>query len=59
MVCDELIKCIDQVYDIIVEVEVEILGNVWMILFQEDMVEYDKMLWKVCLLLLVDGVFDE
>jgi len=59
MVRDESIKRIDQAYDIIAEAEAEIPGTVWMTLPREDTAEYDKMLRKVRLSLLEDGVFDE
>ena len=59
MVRNESIKRIDEAYDIIAQAEAEIPKTVWMNLPQEDTAEYDKMLRKVRLSLLDDGVFDE
>ncbi|MEC7814822.1 MAG: putative solute-binding protein [Pseudomonadota bacterium] len=59
MVRDESIKRIDQAYDIIAEAEAGIPEAIWMHPPAEDVAEYDKMLEKVRLSLLEDGVFDE
>ncbi|WP_372964272.1 putative solute-binding protein [Marinobacter sp.] len=59
MVRDESIKRIDQAYDIIAEAEAGIPDEVWVNLPQEDTAEYDKMLQKVRLSLLEEGVYDE
>jgi len=59
VVRNETIKRIDQAYDIIAEAEAGIPKETWMLLPQEDMAEYDKMLQKVRLSLLADGVYDE
>ncbi|OZB20755.1 MAG: hypothetical protein B7X58_00020 [Marinobacter sp. 34-60-7] len=59
MVRDESIKRIDEAYDIIAEAEASIPESVWVHPPQEDVAEYDKMLEKVRLSLLEDGVFDE
>lgn len=59
MVRDEAIKRMGEAYDIIAEAEAGIPKDAWMILPQEDTAEYDKMLRKVRLSLLDDGVYDE
>ena len=56
---DQAIKRIDEAYEIIAQAEAEIPEDVWMQLPQEDTAEYDKMLRKVRLSLLEDGVYDE
>ena len=59
MVRDESIKRLDEAYEIIAQAEAGIPESVWMNLPQEDTAEYDKMLRKVRLSLLDDGVYDE
>ena len=59
MVRDQAIKRIDEAYEIIAQAEAEIPEDVWMELPREDTAEYDKMLRKVRLSLLEDGVYDE
>lgn len=59
MVRDQAIKRIDEAYEIIAEAEAGIPEDVWMHPPQEDVAEYDKMLRKVRLSLLEDGVYDE
>jgi hypothetical protein len=59
MVRDQAIKRIDEAYEIIAEAEAGIPDDVWMHPPQEDVAEYDKMLRKVRLSLLEDGVYDE
>ncbi|HIO98319.1 MAG TPA: hypothetical protein EYN44_01895, partial [Marinobacter salarius] len=59
MVRDQAIKRIDEAYEIIAEAEAGIPDDIWMHPPQEDVAEYDKMLRKVRLSLLEDGVYDE
>jgi hypothetical protein len=59
MVREQAIKRIDEAYEIIAQAEAEIPEDVWMELPREDTAEYDKMLRKVRLSLLEDGVYDE
>ncbi|MBQ0832564.1 putative solute-binding protein [Marinobacter sp.] len=59
MVRNEAIKRLDEAYDIIAKAEAEMPESVWMTLSQEVTAEYDKMLRKVRLSLLDDGVYDE
>jgi hypothetical protein len=59
MVRDQAIKRIDEAYEIIAEAEAGIPDDVWMHPPEEDVREYDKMLRKVRLSLLEDGVYDE
>lgn len=59
VVRDQAIERLDEAYEIIAEAEAEIPDEVWMDLPQEDTAEYDKMLRKVRLSLLDDGIYDE
>lgn len=59
MVRDQAIARIDEAYKIINQAEADIPDDVWMHPPQEDVAEYDKMLRKVRLSLLEDGVYDE
>ena len=59
MVRDQAIKRIDEAYEIIAEAEAGIPDDAWMHPPAEDVREYDKMLRKVRLSLLEDGVYDE
>ena len=56
---DQAIKRINEAYEIIAQAEAEIPDAVWMEWPREDTAEYDKMLRKVRLSLLEDGVYDE
>lgn len=58
MVREEANKRLDEAYEIIARAEAEIPEEVWMHLPQEDTAEYDKMLRKVRLSLVSDGVYD-
>lgn len=59
MVRDEAVKRMGEAYDIIAQAEAEMPEDVWMTLPREVTAEYDKMLQKVRLSLVDDGVYDE
>ncbi|MDS1310874.1 putative solute-binding protein [Marinobacter xiaoshiensis] len=59
MVRDEAVKRMGEAYDIISQAEAEMPESVWMTLPREVTAEYDKMLQKVRLSLVDDGVYDE
>ena len=59
LVRNESSKRINEAYDIIAKAEQGIPAKVWMDLPAEDIAEYDRMLRKVRLSLLADGVYDE
>ncbi len=56
---EQALSKLDEAYEIIDKAESEIPSDVWLTLPQERLAEYDKMLQKVRLSLLEDGVFDE
>lgn len=59
VVRDEAVKRMGEAYDIISQAEAEMPESVWMTLPREVTAEYDKMLQKVRLSLVDDGVYDE